>query len=50
MVTKTVTVKFEMCDGSACDANRVEWLKDIQIDTWVIEEQIDYLVYDGRPT
>ena len=29
---------------------KLEWLKDIQIDTWIAEQQIDYLQYDDRPT
>jgi hypothetical protein len=38
MQTKTVGVKFEMCQGDTCDPNREEWLKDFQVDTWVVEE------------
>ena len=50
MQTKSIGVKFEMCEGNDCDANKLEFLKDIQIDTWVIQQQIDYLIYEGRPT
>ena len=50
MVSKSIGVKFEMCTGEKCANDKVEWLKDVQIDTWVVEEMIDYLKYEGRPT
>jgi len=50
MVSKSIGVKFEFCIGEKCANDKVEWLKDVQIDTWLIEEMIDYLKYEGRPT
>ena len=50
MESKVLGVKFEICNSDDCASDKLEWLKDLQIDTWVLEEMIDYLKYEGRPT
>jgi len=50
MVSKSIGVRFEICEGTNCKVSKKEWLQDVQIDMWIIEEMIDQLKYDDRPT
>jgi hypothetical protein len=52
MISSSVAVKFEKCDPKKekCADNMDEWLQDVQIDTWVVEDLINYLDYVERPT
>ena len=50
MVSKNIKVEFLKCDDGNCDPDQEKWLNDVQVDMWVIEEKIDYLIYEGRPT
>ena len=49
MISKSVGVKFEKCKSN-CDSNADKWLKDLQVDTWVLEDLINYIDYIDRPT
>ena len=52
MVSKNVEVNFKKCSGAGCetDANMDAWLSDLHIQTWIIEEKIDFLDYIDKPT
>ena len=48
--SKYVGVKFERCSGDDCNDDIDDWLVDVQVDMWIIEDLIDQLKYEGRPT
>ena len=49
-IKQYIGVKFEKCRGNNCKYGMDEWLRNVQIDQWVIEEMIDQTKYIGRPT
>lgn len=41
MFSRSIGVKFEKCHGDGCKNNIDDWLMDVQVDMWVIEDMID---------
>lgn len=50
MFSRSLGFKFEKCQGDNCKDDLDNWLMDIQVDMWIIEEMIDPLQYITRPT
>ena len=49
MLSKHLKINFRKCQSN-CATSIDDWLQDVQISTWVVEEKIDFLDYIDRPT
>lgn len=39
--SQSLSIKFEKCQGNGCKQDIDTWLKNFQVDMWIIEEKFD---------
>lgn len=50
MIAKSMLFDIRLCDGDSCAPDMVDWVQDIQIDTWVVYKKMNFTDRLAEPT